>query len=294
MLAFAADTLQAADTGLLLLGGLIALTAAAVHVRRHGAADPLTDAPLPAPPISLLHVLTAIFVYFALAATLAATFTRGATDAQRAMPGSNAWHWLQTADGVGKLTVALGIAAMLTRRAGVSTSGARRVIRHAWIGVVAMPAVTAIATLQLAGAQLVWHWFDPDAQQPMHVVLRALQNSAWNDVGPQRIDWGTIQLCFAAIVIAPLAEEYFFRGLLLGLFATLTRRKWLAVILSAAAFGAVHGSQPQDVVPLFTMGLFQGVLRVRCDSLAPCLVVHALFNARTMLAAILAPELLNQ
>jgi membrane protease YdiL (CAAX protease family) len=302
MLAIAADSLQAADHGLLILGGLITLAATVRHIRRRGAADPLSDSPLPGPPIAAVQVLAAILAYFALASTLAVVFTRGATDAERGTPGSGAWHCVQMADGIGKLAVALGVALLMThlaaRPAAPRADAARRppgmrLWRGLGIGLLALPAISAISTLQLAGAKLVWRWLDPHAEQPLHVVLRALQNSAWNDFGPQQVDWGTIQLCVAAVLIAPLAEEYFFRGLLLGLFATWTRRKWLAVILSAAAFGAVH-SQPQDIVPLFTMGLLLGALRVGCGSLAPCIVVHALFNARTMIAAIAAPELLTE
>lgn len=305
MLAIAADTLQAVDNGLLILGGLIALAAAGLHLRRQGAADPLAGSPLPVPPVSIVHVLAVIFLYFALAGTLAAGLTRGAGDTERATPGSSAWHWTQMADSLGKLVAAAGAALLLARPArrpapddtpparAARRPRAVRLWRDLWIGILAMPAITAIATLQLAGAKLVWRWFDPQAAQPMHAVLRALQDSAWNNLGPHHIDWGTIQLCVAAVVIAPLAEELFFRGLLLGLFAIWTRRKWLAVVLSAAAFGAVH-SQPQDVLPLFTMGLLLGALRVGCKSLAPCVVVHALFNARTMIAAIAAPELLSE
>jgi membrane protease YdiL (CAAX protease family) len=42
------------------------------------------------------------------------------------------------------------------------------------------------------------------------------------------------------------------------------------------------------------MGVVLGYLRLRCGSLWPCIVLHALFNARTMIAALLAPELLDR
>ncbi len=44
--------------------------------------------------------------------------------------------------------------------------------------------------------------------------------------------------------------------------------------------------------PLVTMGVVLGYVRLRCGTLWPCVVMHALFNARTMAFALLAPELL--
>jgi membrane protease YdiL (CAAX protease family) len=75
--------------------------------------------------------------------------------------------------------------------------------------------------------------------------------------------------------------------------ATQSRRAWPAIVLSSLAFGAVH-AQPQDVAPLVTMGVVLGFLRLRCNSLWPCIVLHMLFNARTMITAVLAPELLTE
>jgi len=85
----------------------------------------------------------------------------------------------------------------------------------------------------------------------------------------------------AAVVVAPVAEEFFFRRVLQG---------WLeerlpgadaaaAIGLSAAAFAAAHVGHGLAPVPLFLLGVALGVIARATGSLTPCVLVHALFNA---------------
>ena len=143
--------------------------------------------------------------------------------------------------------------------------------------------ILAITGLQLQTGQTVWRWLEPEAQQPVHSVLEALERSTWRH-------WGVLQLTIAAVVVAPIAEELFFRGLLLQTLWRYLGHAWLAIALSGAAFGLIHHQQPQDVLPLITMGVILGYVRVQYRSLPTCILVHALFNARTMLFALLNPE----
>ncbi|MBK9119484.1 MAG: CPBP family intramembrane metalloprotease [Phycisphaerales bacterium] len=194
-------------------------------------------------------------------------------------PGAARWHWLQSADLAGKL-VACGIMLWLLRPATadgtVPRSGAIRV------GLISFGAFLALLPLMSAQLQLgraVWHWLHPDAPLPEHMVLEALRQSAWGA-------WGRAQLILAAVLVAPLVEELFFRGVVLDAFRRVLGRHWPAIVASAVVFGVVH-AQPQDKLPLVTMGLVLGYLRVRYAALWPCVVVHVLFNLRTMLAAVL-------
>ncbi|MFQ5805987.1 MAG: lysostaphin resistance A-like protein, partial [Phycisphaerae bacterium] len=143
--------------------------------------------------------------------------------------------------------------------------------------------IMPISYLQQQTGQIVWRWLDPDAQPPIHAVLEALESSAWGS-------WGTVQLSIAAVVVAPLGEELFFRGLLLQAIWGYLRHAWLAITLSGVAFGLIHNQQPQDVLPLITMGVILGYVRVRYRSLTVCILAHALFNARTMAFVLLNPE----
>jgi membrane protease YdiL (CAAX protease family) len=52
-------------------------------------------------------------------------------------------------------------------------------------------------------------------------------------------------------------------------------------------------TQPQDVLPMVTLGVVLGYIRLRYRSLPACVLVHMLFNARTMIIATLAPELIT-
>ncbi len=93
---------------------------------------------------------------------------------------------------------------------------------------------------------------------------------------------------FAAnfVVIAglvPLVEEMLFRGVgfsLLARFGT-----GAAVVLVGAAFAAVHGLV--EALPAFVLfGAGLAYLRVRTESLYPCVAVHATFNAIALVAAV--------
>lgn len=89
-------------------------------------------------------------------------------------------------------------------------------------------------------------------------------------------------------IIAPVAEECFFRGMIQTCLGNVLRSRWLAVVLAGAIFGAVHsggGDNPQPhVVPALTvLGIMLGVLYVRTGSLVGPIVLHTLFNVKTLL-----------
>ena len=145
--------------------------------------------------------------------------------------------------------------------------------------------IAAVCTVQLQMSTIVWQRLNPDLVPPTHPVLLALKDSAWGD-------WGAVQLFVAAVVAAAVSEELFFRGLVLQATWRYSRHVWISVLVSGCAFGAIHG-QPQDILPLCTMGVILGYIRLRTGSLLACIAIHALFNARTMTMAIFFPELLE-
>ena len=80
-------------------------------------------------------------------------------------------------------------------------------------------------------------------------------------------------------LVAPFAEELFFRGLALQ---SLFRRfgpVW-AVLLSAALFAVVH-ENPLLFVGLFPLALLLGYLVVRFDRLGPAITTHVTYNLGT-------------
>ncbi|MBN2445361.1 MAG: CPBP family intramembrane metalloprotease, partial [Phycisphaerae bacterium] len=84
--------------------------------------------------------------------------------------------------------------------------------------------------------------------------------------------------------------ELFFRGILLQVAWRATESAWLAVLVSALAFGAIHLSVPPSVLPLCTFGIVLGYVRLRYRSLAACVLIHMLFNARPIVLLLVAPE----
>ena len=85
----------------------------------------------------------------------------------------------------------------------------------------------------------------------------------------------------AAVVAAPIAEEFFFRRVLQG---------WLersgppgdaatAIVGSAAAFALAHTGQGLAWLPLILFGIVLGWLARRTGSILPCILLHAAFNA---------------
>jgi uncharacterized protein len=81
-------------------------------------------------------------------------------------------------------------------------------------------------------------------------------------------------------VIAPIGEEFLFRG-----FIFTTLRNWrgtaLAAVLTGLLFGAVHaGSAPAiDLVPLAVLGMVLCLLYRATGSLYPCIAAHAFNNS---------------
>lgn len=81
---------------------------------------------------------------------------------------------------------------------------------------------------------------------------------------------------FMAILVAPFAEEYLFRGLL---FRALDREwgGWKAVAGSAAFFAVYHPAMAWPMV--FSLGAINALLFRKSRRLAPCVVLHLLYNA---------------
>lgn len=89
-----------------------------------------------------------------------------------------------------------------------------------------------------------------------------------------------VAVCIVVTVVAPIAEELFFRGFF---FTALRnwRGPWLAAVLTGVVFGGIHaGSAPVVfLVPLGVLGFLLCLLRWRTGSLLPCMAVHAFNNA---------------
>lgn len=94
-----------------------------------------------------------------------------------------------------------------------------------------------------------------------------------------------VVMAVSVIVVAPLVEELFFRGLLLDAI----RARWstaAAVAGSSVVFGATH-FQPLQFPALTLAGAVFAVAAVRTGRLGAAVAVHAGFNATTFAALVL-------
>ncbi len=92
----------------------------------------------------------------------------------------------------------------------------------------------------------------------------------------------------SAVVLAPLSEEVFCRGLLQSMFRRYTARPWAAVLLSSAVFAMLHwdsltpgtaGAGWVQWPALFALAVVLGYNYERSGRLYAPILIHALFNA---------------
>lgn len=91
-----------------------------------------------------------------------------------------------------------------------------------------------------------------------------------------------LALWVGAAVIAPVAEELFFRGLVQTYLVNAWGRRWRAVIVSSGLFALVHTGQPYAMPALFALSLLLGFLYERRGALVWPIALHAVFNLKTL------------
>ncbi len=117
--------------------------------------------------------------------------------------------------------------------------------------------------------------FEPAFEFKTHATINALHEG-------QPI-WLIIGLWTGAAVVAPVAEELFFRGLLQTFFVRLFGSRWAAVLFASTLFGLVHYPYPHTVPALIMLGVVLGYSYERTGSLLPPIVIHALFNLKALI-----------
>jgi CAAX protease family protein len=89
-------------------------------------------------------------------------------------------------------------------------------------------------------------------------------------------------------VVAPMAEEFFFRGFVFGALRRLRIKigsrdlgTWVAAVITAILFGLAHtgSASPRYLVPLGFLGFVLCLLRWRTRSLYPCMALHSINNS---------------
>ncbi|MGH2842059.1 MAG: lysostaphin resistance A-like protein [Solirubrobacteraceae bacterium] len=107
------------------------------------------------------------------------------------------------------------------------------------------------------------------------------------DLGVQRSTAAAIAAGVFVCVVAPIAEEFFFRGFLFGVLRRLDLRiggrqlgPWLAAVAVGILFGLAHydSAQPEFLIPLGFLGFVLCVMRWKTGSLYPGMALHCVNN----------------
>lgn len=133
--------------------------------------------------------------------------------------------------------------------------------------VVALPIVLGLQQVSvLVLGKLGWQ---PEDQRAVDLLVNA-------DSG-----WMRVYLAFFAVVLAPVAEEFIFRGMLFPFVKQLGWPKlaWIGVSL---LFAFIHLNAP-TFVPLFVLALALTWLYEKTDCLLASITVHSLFNATNLI-----------
>ena len=101
-----------------------------------------------------------------------------------------------------------------------------------------------------------------------------------NSLGANDSTVALIAVAVLVCVVAPLTEEFFFRGYFFGALTT-WRGVWPAAIVTGLIFGAIHigSSDPANLLPLAFFGFALCALRIITGSLYPSIAVHAFNNS---------------
>jgi membrane protease YdiL (CAAX protease family) len=117
-------------------------------------------------------------------------------------------------------------------------------------------------------------WFDLTSADDVSKPARELTDKA-HDAG------GVVLLVLIVVVLAPIVEELFFRGLVLRSLEHRYGQTW-AIVGSAAIFAAVH-LEPLQFPALFLFGLVAAVMATRTGRLGPGIWAHFAFNAMAVI-----------
>ena len=126
-----------------------------------------------------------------------------------------------------------------------------------------------------------------------YIELFHVDETNLEDLGEDSLVAG-IAVSLAAIVVAPVAEEIFFRAFFYR--ALRTRfRVWSAALIDGLNFGALHfeGVDTAIILPVIAMfGVGQCLVYERTGSLFAVIAIHAAFNTVAMLSVAPLPAIL--
>ena len=161
----------------------------------------------------------------------------------------------------------------------VSLSALRIVGEGALAWLAAFPLFTLVSwvwQLALELAQKTWTNLETPLQEPVKILTHS------SSITEKAL------VIFFAVLVAPVAEELFFRG---GVYRFLKSRlpANLAVVMASAFFALSHFNL-ESLLPLFVLGWLLARLYERTGHIAAPMVFHALFNLAMILLTLAFPD----
>ncbi len=268
------ETLFVVDVILMVIGGLGCAVAVVVWLAR-GRRDPLRGAPLRPNSLDAADVLLCVSAWalcFGMAESVlnGLLALAGPDDQRQQLIGSLSNDVAQIGGGAACLLVG-----SVAFRGGWRTFGLTRrsPLRDIPVAIICYVPIFPICMGLAYGSTWVIRLLRPAYELPKHPVLKSLE---WLTGWPEWL------LIAGAVIVAPVAEELFFRGLIQTGLKKLLRSRWLAIAGTGLIFGAIHW-QPDAVLALAALGAAMGFLYEKTGSLVPAILVHALFNAKNIL-----------
>ncbi|WP_432798760.1 lysostaphin resistance A-like protein [Poriferisphaera sp. WC338] len=138
--------------------------------------------------------------------------------------------------------------------------------------VISLPLVFGISAIMV----IISHLLGENVPEIGHVLLQKLADSTTFEI--------PLLLGIGAILLAPVFEEIFFRGVVQTALLNMLgkQQRWLVIFLAATGFALIHLSALpswQPLPSLFLLGLIMGYVYEKTGSLLPPILIHMGFNA---------------
>lgn len=125
---------------------------------------------------------------------------------------------------------------------------------------------------------------------PIQTFLRSLfhlsNESIW-EVVTDYPAWAKIATVILGVFGAPIFEELFFRGLILGLFLKINK-PWVGIVFSSILFGMAHLQDVATITVISIMGIILGLTYWKTKSLYACIALHFVNNAIAFAALLMS------
>jgi len=96
-----------------------------------------------------------------------------------------------------------------------------------------------------------------------------------------------IVLVFSSVIVAPVFEEFLFRGLIQTSLRTHLGSPWLGIVLTSLVFVVMHGNW-SHWLPLMLLSVCMGYAYEKSGSILRSICIHVIFNSVSIAAALLS------